>query len=285
MVPFTISMSANEERAFYDQRYAAFLELPDHAVAVDRQTMLATWADPEQPAYERRRIYERALGRLLAEGLEGREVLDYGCGPGDWGVWMATEGASVTLLDLSPVAIDVGLRRAHASGVADLVRGEARDASDLGCFRNGQFDLIFACAALHHTLKYPGALDELCRVLRPGGVLLLVETFGNNPFLNGARKLRAWLAREPAEQGEEIVISERELALLRTRFERVEAEPMHLLTMSKRLLRGHFTIPAARWFLGMSEALDGFLLRLWPGLGKYCGEVLIVARGGTEEVG
>ncbi len=273
-----MSMSASEERSYYDKRYAAFLGLADHSVAVNRETMLRTWADPRQPAYERRRIYGRALERLLEEALAGREVLDYGCGPGDWGVWMATEGASVTLLDLSPVAIEVGLRRARASGVAERVRGEARDASDLGCFTDQQFDLIFACAALHHTLKYPGALDELCRVLRPGGTLLLVETFGNNPVLNLARKMRAWLAREPAEQGEEIVISERELAELRSRFESVEVEPMHLLAMSKRLWRGHFTIAPVRWFLGFVEWLDGFLLRRWPGLGKYCGEVLIVAR-------
>ena len=38
---------------------------------------------------------------------------------------LAGEGAAVTLLDLSPVAIRLGLRRAAVSGVADRVRGVA----------------------------------------------------------------------------------------------------------------------------------------------------------------
>jgi len=273
-----MNTTASEERQFYDQRYAQFLDVPDHALAVNREVMLRTWNDPRQPAFERRRVYSKALELLLAESLDGRTVLDYGCGPGDWGVWMATEGAAVTLLDLSPVAIEVGLRRARASCVAERVRGAARDASDLSGFADGEFDLIFACAALHHTMKYAGALDELCRVLRPEGVLVLVETLGNNPALNAARRLRAWLAHEPAEQGEEIVIGEREVTELGRRFRTVEVHPVHLLAMAKRLLRGRFRFQAIRATVRALESLDAGLLRLAPRLEKYCGEAVIVGR-------
>jgi len=273
-----MSTSASEERRFYDDRYAQFLALPDHAVAVNRETMMRTWNDPRQPAFERRRLHHRALNLLLAEGLEGREVLDYGCGPGDWGVWMATEGARVTLLDLSPVAIDLGLRRARASGVASRVSGTARDASDLSNFADQKFDLVFACAALHHTLKYPGALDELSRVLRPDGKLVLVETYGNNPVLNHARKARARLAREAVEQGEEIVIGKAQIQQLRERFRSVEVQPMHLLAMAKRLLRGRFTFPPVRALVAALESCDSLLLRMAPALGSYCGEAIIIAR-------
>jgi len=97
-------------------------------------------ADAANPSYERRVVYRAALKYLLSESLTGRTVLDYGCGTGDWGLMLAGEGAVVTLLDLSPVAIRLGLRRAAASGVADRVRGVARDASDLACFGDGEFD-------------------------------------------------------------------------------------------------------------------------------------------------
>lgn len=79
---------------------------------------------------------------------------------------MATEGAEVTLLDLSPLAIELGLKRAKASGVTRRVKGIAADASKLDMFADGAFDLVFACASLHHTLKYPGAREELARVMR-----------------------------------------------------------------------------------------------------------------------
>src|SRR5262249_14947751 len=158
----------------------------------------------------RRKLYGAVLEQLLSEPLEGCQVLDYGCGLGEWGVLMATEGASVALLDLSPVAIEIGLRRAAANGVAERVRGFARNAADLSCFADGEFDLIYASAALHHTLKYPNALAELVRVLRPGGKLILAETYGNNRFLNWLRRCNWRLHRQPEESGEEIILSDAE---------------------------------------------------------------------------
>jgi len=265
------------EREFYDRIYAAHLELPDHALVVNRRVMLDQMDNPASTAYERRRLYRAALERLLAEPLHGRNILDYGCGPGDWGVLLATEGARVTLLDLSPAAIELALRRARASGVADRVRGLARDASELSCFADGEFDLVFACASLHHTLKYPSAFAELVRVIKPGGKLVLAETLGNNPLLNAARRLRARLAREPVEQGEGIIFSDAELDLLRRHFRQVDFTPMNLLAMAKRLFRGRFTSPWVRRLLEGLERIDARLLAWRPQLGRYCGEVVVTA--------
>jgi SAM-dependent methyltransferase len=273
-----VPISADQERRFYDTLYQRFLSLPDEQLAVNREVMLRTLSDPSQPVYERRRLYSAVLEALSAMNLAELRVLDYGCGPSDWGVWMATEGARVTLLDLSPKAVELGLRRAAASGVADRVRGEARDASDLSCFDSGEFDLVYASAAVHHTLKYPRAFEELVRVVRPGGFLVLAETFGNNPLLNLARRLRAWAEGEAEEQGEEIVLSWREIEMLRAHFAHVELREMHLVAMAKRLLRGRFHHRWARALVSAAEACDRALLMLAPPLRRYCGEVLIIAR-------
>jgi SAM-dependent methyltransferase len=270
-----MSITADQERSFYDAVYGRFLGLPDAELRVDREVMRRTLNDPSQPVFERRRLYGRVLEVLLAMPLKGMRVLDYGCGPADWGVLLATEGADVTLLDLSPAAVELGMRRARASGVT--VRGEARDASDLSCFKDAEFDLIYASAALHHTLKYPGAMEELQRVLRPGGTLLLAETYGNNPLLNLARRVRAMLAGEEEEQGEEIILGDGEIGLLRQHFREVRLEEMHLLSMGKRLLRGRFTSGWARGMVSGMETVDRTLLRAVPGLRRYCGEVLVQA--------
>ena len=164
--------------------------------------------DPSSPLYERQKLYQGVLEALLSEPMKGKKALDYGCGTGEWGVMLATEGAQVALLDLSPVAIEVGLRRARASGVADRVVGYARDASDMSCFEDSEFDLIYAGAAIHHTMKYPNALGELLRVLKPGGRLVLAEGYGNNVLLNLARRLRWRISGEPEEAGEGIIFSD-----------------------------------------------------------------------------
>ncbi|MDX2150687.1 MAG: class I SAM-dependent methyltransferase [Bryobacteraceae bacterium] len=271
-----MSITADQERAFYDDQYARHLALPEHALRLTRATLERTIDDPAQPMYERRRLYRATIAALLEEPVRGRKALDYGCGPGDFGLLLATEGAEVTFLDLSPAAIELCLRRAAASGVA--ARGVAADASRLEAFAAGEFDLVFAAASLHHTLKYPGALEELARVMKPGARLVLCETWGGNPVLNVARRVRAWLAREPAEQGEEILLGEEEIGELRRYFERIELRPLSLTAMAKRLARGRFTSGVVRGGLRVLESVDGLLLGLAPRLGRWCGEVVVVAR-------
>ena len=271
-----MGITADQEREFYDGMYSRFLHLPDHQLAINRQVLERDLSNPAHPIYERRRLYRKILRILLDQ--KPRSVLDYGCGPGDWGLLLAVEGARVTFLDLSPVAIQLVLRRAAASGVADRARGVARDASDLSCFADGEFDLIYGSAALHHTLKYAHALDELLRVLRPGGLLILAETYGNNPILNFARRLRWRLSGEPEEAGEEILLSATEIDALRRRMASVEVMPLNLLAMAKRFFRGHFTNRAVRGIVACLESADRVLLAIAPFLRRYCGEVVIVAR-------
>lgn len=271
-------ITAAQERDFYDNQYRRFLALPDHALRLDRAILEGNLSDPANPNYERRLLYRASMRALESEPLPGKRVLDYGCGPADFGLWMAGEGAEVTLLDLSPLAIELGLKRAKASGVTSRVKGVAADASKLDMFADAAFDLVFACASLHHTLKYPGAMEELARVMRPGARLVLCETWGGNPVLNLARKFRASAQGEQEEQGEDIILSNAELALLAAHFTDIHVEHLNLLAMSKRLLRGRFAISPARTLLHSVEALDRVLLAALPVLRNWCGEAVITAR-------
>lgn len=269
-------VTSDQEREFYDSRYAQFLTLPDHALRLDRGVLEGNLANPSHPFYERRWLYRTSMRALEAESLVGSQVLDYGCGPADFGIWMATEGARVTLLDLSPAAIEVGLKRARASGVE--VRGIAADASRLSMLEGGEFDLVFACAALHHTLKYPGAVEELARIMKPGGRLVLCETWGGNPLLNRARRLHAALIGEAEEQGEDIILSQVQLRALAPHFADVVVDAGNLLAMGKRLLRGRFERRWARGVVRLLEGVDGALLAVAPPLRNWCGEAVITAR-------
>ncbi len=266
-------ITADRERDFYDRQYAQFLALPDHALRIDRTVLESNIEKPSNPFYERRLLYRATMRALESKPLRGKRVLDYGCGPADFGLWMATEGADVTLLDLSPAAIEVALQRAKASAV--VVRGISADASELGMLEDAGFDLVFACAALHHTMKYPGAVEELARIMKPGARLVLCETWGGNPLLNASRKLRAFLAREEEEQGEDIILSRNELKALDPFFMDVRVDAMNLLAMGKRLLRGRFERAWARQTCAVLESIDSALLSIVPSLHNWCGEAVI----------
>lgn len=273
-------ITADQERAFYDGQYERFLALPDHALRIDRKVLEGNIANPSHPFYERRLLYGAFMRALEAEPVQGKKALDYGCGPADFGLWLATEGAEVTALDLSPAAIELALKRAQASGVR--VRGVAADASNLKMFGDAEFDLVFACAALHHTLKYRGAIEELARVMKPGARLVLCETWGGNPLLNAARKARAAIAGEAEEQGEDIILSADHLKALEAWFTDVRADTLNLLAMGKRLLRGRFDKAVARTLVRALEIADSGLLAAAPPLRNWCGEAIITARRGED---
>ena len=276
---------AERERLFYERRYEPLLAAPPGAQRVDRQVLLGNCANPRHPFYERRELYLATIQALLEEPLAGPRVLDYGCGPADFGVWLATEGAEVTLLDIAPKAIELGMLRAEASGVGGRVRGLAADASRLPQLETASFDLVFASAALHHTLKYPGAVEELARVMRPGGRLVLCETWGENPALQVARRLRAMVTREEEDQGEEIVLTRRELRRLEPWFGEWRIETFHLLAMGKRLLRGRLERAWAQRVVRILKVTDRAILSVLPALRWWCGEALIVARRSNQSGG
>jgi 2-polyprenyl-3-methyl-5-hydroxy-6-metoxy-1,4-benzoquinol methylase len=102
-----------------------------------------------------------------AEVLEGREVLDAGCGVG-WGTRRLAERASrVVGVDLAPQAI-VEARR-HYGDRAEFVEGDLLDMP----FEPQSFDAVVCFEAIEH-LEDPGlALAEMRRVLRPNGLLLV----------------------------------------------------------------------------------------------------------------
>jgi SAM-dependent methyltransferase len=268
-------ITSDREREFYDSRYASFLTLPDHALRIDRKVLEGNLENPAHPFFERRLLYRAAMRALEAAPVQGKKVLDYGCGPADFGLWLATEGADVTLLDLSPAAIELAVRRAHASGVA--VRTATADASRLDMLCDGEFDVVFACAALHHTLKYPGAAEELARIMKPGALLVICETWGGSALLNGARRFRSVLAGETEEQGEGIVFSQRELKALDPFFTDFRTDTYNLLAMGKRVLRGRFESAWVRLLLRALESIDSGLLAIAPPLHNWCGEAIITA--------
>lgn len=105
--------------------------------------------------------------RLAAQLAAGRTVLDAGCGVG-WGAALLLDAGarSATGIDISSEAIaDARAREPRASfAVGDL---RALPLSDR------RFDLITCFEAIEHVEDPQRALDELARMLAPGGVLLV----------------------------------------------------------------------------------------------------------------
>jgi sterol 24-C-methyltransferase len=120
------------------------------------------------------RLMEDRLGEAL-DLPPGSRVLDAGCGEGDVAVRLATRfGLEVDGVDL----LDFNLARARAKaarlGLAGSLRFHQADYADLP-FPDGCFDGAYTMETLVHAFDHQRALQELRRVLRPGGKLVLFE--------------------------------------------------------------------------------------------------------------
>jgi SAM-dependent methyltransferase len=101
----------------------------------------------------------------------GARVLDVPCGGGVALRGLNPgQGVDYVAADISQRMLDRTRARAAELGVADQVTGRLADVGDLP-FEDGSFDLVVSFTGLHCFPDPARAVVELCRVLRPGGVL------------------------------------------------------------------------------------------------------------------
>lgn len=102
------------------------------------------------------------------------EVVDLGCGTGSLAVLLAEHGHRVRGTDLAPAMVAAARAKADAAGVADrvtVVEGDAGHPS----YEPGSADVVLCRHVLWALPDPAAALATWGRLLRPGGLLLLVE--------------------------------------------------------------------------------------------------------------
>lgn len=97
----------------------------------------------------------------------GKDVLEIGTGMGaDHLEWAKSGPRTLTGVDLTERAVEHTTRRLTLYGFEPSVR--TADAERLP-FADESFDIVYSWGVLHHTPDTPRAIDEVWRVLRPGG--------------------------------------------------------------------------------------------------------------------
>jgi SAM-dependent methyltransferase len=124
---------------------------------------------------------QRALTRIAMYRVirirrpSGVSVLDYGCGTGRWVDFLRGYGFRYTGVDLSAGLLTIA-KRQHPNTEFRKVDGQSIPYGD------AQFDVVWSIAVVHHNPpdRQEHLLAEFSRVIRSGGVLVLLEGTGRN---------------------------------------------------------------------------------------------------------
>jgi ubiquinone/menaquinone biosynthesis C-methylase UbiE len=112
----------------------------------------------------------RRVAALLASGAK---VLEVAPGPGYFAIELAKLGHYlITGLDISRTLVEIARKNAAQAGVrAEFRRGSASNMP----FESDQFDFLFCRAAFKNFSEPVRALQEMQRVLKPGGRALIID--------------------------------------------------------------------------------------------------------------
>lgn len=205
---------------------------------------------------------------LILRDCAGRQVLEYGCGTGSHAFDLATSGAQVAGIDISPEGIAQARTRAAAEGLEHRLHLQVMNAEALE-FPAGHFDLICGSGILHH-LDLERALAELRRVLKPGGRAVFFEPLGHNPLIALYRRLTPAM-----RSADEHPLRWADLQQIAGHFARARFHCFHLSSLLAVPCR---KLPGFRVLLRGLEALDRLLFRL-PFLRKQAWIVVVELEG------
>lgn len=135
-------------------------------------------------------------GKLLVAlgNVKGKRILELGCGNGKLTAILASKGANILAIDISPIAV-----KETQKSCKEFIRKvdvQQADANNLPHITKS-FDLVVGEFILHH-LDYNKTVMGIYQVLKPDGRAIFIEPLAHNPLLNLWRKLTPRL-RTPGE--------------------------------------------------------------------------------------
>ena len=141
---------------------------------------------------------EERIGRLVAAAhLSADErVLDIATGPGYIAEAFARATREVVGVDLTDAMLAIARERTKEHGIEN-VSFRAADAQNLP-FENGEFDVVVCRLALHHLQKPLQVLQEMARVCRAGGKVLVEDIYASEHPERAAYQDRWEILRDPS---------------------------------------------------------------------------------------
>lgn len=111
-----------------------------------------------------------------------KEILDIATGTGDLALMMATlNPTKITGLDISAGMLEVGKQKISKANLSDKIEMIVGDSEEMP-FENDTFDAITVSFGVRNFANLDKGIKEIARVLKPTGVLVILETSNPTKF-------------------------------------------------------------------------------------------------------
>lgn len=210
------------------------------------------------------------LRNYLEDKIQGKKILDYGCGNGVHSTWLAEYGGRVTGIDLSEKSLQIAREKAKAKKIEDKIQFLVMDCEDLK-FPDNYFDIVFD-GGTFSSIDLNKALPEIARVLKSDGFLIGIETLGHNPLTNFKRQINK-LTGKRTEWATEHIFKMEDLKRAEKYFKKIETHFFHLVSW---IIFPILNLPGGKFLLKLFERIDSFLIFIFPFLGRFSFKIVFI---------
>ena len=220
--------------------------------------------------HERKSYYDAGFRSIVFQNfmesigdIEGKKVLEYGCGNGWFTKKLAENGAEVWAFDISDEAIKRTYEFMTRLKLENKLHLSQMSAEKL-TYDSEMFDIAVGNAILHHV-DLAASLKELNRVLKDGGKAFFTEPLGHNPILNIYRLLTPQLRSK-----DEKPLSFKQYDMIHDIFPKFKHHEYYLTAILAVLWHyvgfDNIMLKSRDWLY----RLDKIILKIFPFLKKYC---------------
>ncbi len=214
--------------------------------------------------------------KLLGD-VAGKRILDFCCGTGDFSIYPALNGAFVEGIDISDISIEIAEAKARHWKVSEKTNFQVMDAENLQ-FNDDTFDMVLSYGSLSY-LDLAKALHEFCRVIKPTGKVVIVDTLGHNPIMNYNRRKHVKKGLRQQYHYNHILKS-KDIKFIASHFKEAEVRYFDLLTVAVFPFR---SIPGMKILRTILGKFDSVILQI-PYLNRLAFKVVITLSKPKKEM-
>ncbi len=127
-------------------------------------------------AYLWEHLAKKFLSPFISYFPPASSILEIGTGQGLGAIFLARKlnDSRFVAIDYERDMVEAAAQKVRKSGLQDRIRVEWGDAESLD-FKDNSFDAVVSITVLHHVPGYEKAIAEAARVMKPGGIFMIVD--------------------------------------------------------------------------------------------------------------